>query len=778
MFFINNRKHDPCVKKPIDIICGNFSKSAGLGFAAMEISHAVFSTSVISSRNKSNAFFHIYISHYISELKYHTIRAVKSIDIFRAKLHPVIKYIGKTMKTAKLALFSLSIISSALSPALGAEKQKESSAHYKAMDIFELEYASAPRISPNGKQVIYSRISNDIMTDNRRSNFWIINADGTNNRPLLSGRDNYRSARWSPDGDRVAYLSPAEGSTQLYIRWMDTGQTALISNLINSPSSLSWSPDGKNIAFTMAIRAPKSRLAPARKKPKGAKWSRPVTIIDTIRYQRDGAGIIAPSHSHIFVIPSTGGTARQLTSGDFQHRGPLSWAKDSKSILFSANRNKGWERQTIESDIYSISLNGQLSQITSEEGAETAPTYSPDGNKISYLKRHNLKRTYQRSTLNIMSKNGSNRRILTDHLDQSIRSVNWAGNSKGLYFIYDERAVRKVAYVTLRGKITAKVSGLSGTTIGRPYVSGNYTVSGNDVIAYTKGSASRPADLAIYKSKKSRIVTALNEDALGHKTLGKIHEVIYKSSFDDTEIQGWYITPPNFDPKKKYPLILEIHGGPGLSYGPFFSAEMQQMAAAGYVVFYDNHRGSSGYGTKFSLLLQYKYSSTEDFADHMSGVDAMIAKGFIDEDNLFIAGGSAGGIATAYAVGLTNRFSAAVSVKPVINWVSKTLTADSSIYQIRHQFPGWPWEHYEHYWKRSPLSLVGNVKTPTMIMTGENDRRTPMSETEQYYQALKLLGVDTMMVRVPGSPHGIAGRPSRLIAKTDSTLAWFKRYRK
>jgi dipeptidyl aminopeptidase/acylaminoacyl peptidase len=177
------------------------------------------------------------------------------------------------------------------------------------------------------------------------------------------------------------------------------------------------------------------------------------------------------------------------------------------------------------------------------------------------------------------------------------------------------------------------------------------------------------------------------------------------------------------------------------------------------------------------MLLHYKYSSPEDFADHDSGIDAVIDKGFIDADNLFITGGSAGGIASAYAIGLTDRFNAAAVAKPVVNWISKTLTADSYIGQIYQQFPGMPWEHLEHYWQRSPLSLVGNMTTPAMLITGEEDYRTPISESEQLYQALKLKGVDTVMVRVPGSPHGIAGRPSRLIAKVDNILAWFERYR-
>jgi dipeptidyl aminopeptidase/acylaminoacyl peptidase len=202
------------------------------------------------------------------------------------------------------------------------------------------------------------------------------------------------------------------------------------------------------------------------------------------------------------------------------------------------------------------------------------------------------------------------------------------------------------------------------------------------------------------------------------------------------------------------------------------------MAAEGYIVFYNNHRGSTGYGERFALLLQNRYSSKYDFSDHMSGIDVLIAKGLVNPEQLFITGGSAGGIATAYAIGLTDRFKAAVVAKPVINWISKVLTADSGMYQIPYQFPGLPWDHMEHYWERSPLSLVGNVTTPTLLITGIEDKRTPMSETEQYYQALKLLKVDTVLVKVPGSSHGIAGRPSRMIGKIENILAWFEKYKK
>ena len=415
-------------------------------------------------------------------------------------------------------------------------------------------------------------------------------------------------------------------------------------------------------------------------------------------------------------------------------------------------------------------------QITNEVGAERSPSISPNGKMIAYSFEERRPLAYTPDQIVVMDINGDNKSILTKELDGDADNIQWSDDNRSIYFSYDERGIRKVGQVTLDGKIENAINGLGGTSLGRPYLSGSYHRSAES-IAFTYGKASRPADVGVLRNGKVKIITELNNDLLNHRKLGNINEIIYKSSFDDQEIQGWYITPPNFDPKKKYPLILEIHGGPHLAYGPQFSAELQIMAASGYIVFYNNYRGSTSYGEDFALLLQYKYSSSEDFADHMSGIDALINKGFIDESNLFIAGGSAGGIATAYAIGLTDRFNAAVAAKPVINWLSKTLTADSMVGQIYHQFPGPPWENLEHYWKRSPLSLVGNVTTPTMLLTGEDDRRTPISETEQFYQALRLKGVDSAMIRLPETSHGIASRPSRLITKVDHILAWFEKYK-
>lgn len=675
------------------------------------------------------------------------------------------------------ALFSVGTLAMPATALASNERESlttDSERYFKSEDIFNLEYVSEVQVSPNGKYVAYVRRSNDIMSDSSRANVWLASVDGKSHRPLLSSKKSYYSIRWSPDGSRLAYLSNEEGKPQLYVRWMDTGQTALVTNVTSNPSNITWSPDGKHIAFTMSVDAKEKPLdIKMPKKPDGAKWSPSFQYITKARYQADGRGILEPAYTHIFIVPADGGTARQLTSGNYHHNGRLSFSPDSDKIYFSANRSDNWEYEPVEGDIFSVDMMGNIAQLTNDKGLESSPVVSPDGKHIAYARRDDEKVMYKNSYLYVMKSDGTDAKNLTKDVDNSVSNFHWKDN-KHVYFQQSVRGLAQVDVVSLSGSVKAVAKGLGGTTLGRPYVFGSYHAV-DDVVAYTKGRTDRPADLYV-TTRNERQLTALNEDVLGHKQLGEVKEIVYPSSIDGEEIQGWYILPPNYDSSKTYPLILEIHGGPNLAYGPVFTAELQRMAAEGYVVFYDNHRGSTGYGERFALLLQGKYSSEYDFSDHMSGVDALIEKGIADPERLFITGGSAGGIASAYAIGLTNRFKAAVVAKPVINWLSKVLTADSGLYQIPFQFPGKPWDNVEHYWKRSPLSLVGNVTTPTMLITGVEDKRTPMSETEQFYQALKIQKVDSVLVKVPGSPHGIASKPSRMIGKVENILAWFKKY--
>lgn len=651
---------------------------------------------------------------------------------------------------------------------------------FKNTDVFELEIAGDPQISPDGTQVAYVRRSNDIMTDRTRSNIWIIGIDGRGHRPLLSGTDSYSSPRWSPAGERLAYVSGAEGrGPELYVRWIDTGQTALLSNLPNPPGDISWSPDGTQIAFTAHVKAEGPTLAKPPQKPEGAEWAPPVIVIDALYYRADGRGYLEPGNTHVFVIPAEGGTPRQLTTGAFNHRGSLAWSPDGRSIVVASNREDDWEFNRRNTELWSVDVeSGEMKQLTDRFGPDGAATYSPDGSKIAYIGYDDKKMGYHNANVYVMNVGDGSINELTTNFDRSVADVVWAGSSSRLYIQYDDRGKTHLATLAMNGRIESFVDDIGSAGISRPYTSGGFSVSKNGAYAYSAGAPNRPADVAAGRRNSTpTLLTHLNDDLLGHKKLGKVEEINWQSSVGDHEVQGWIVTPPDFDAEKQYPLILEIHGGPFTAYGPHFSIEDQLYAAAGYVVLFTNPRGSTSYGDQFANEIHHNYPG-QDYDDLMSGVDAVIARGYIDEDQLFVTGGSGGGVLSAWIVGKTDRFAAAVVAKPVINWISEALYSDISTTVPEYWFEKLPWEDPQEYWRRSPLSLVGNVTTPTMLMAGESDHRTPIPESEQYYQALKLRKIDTALVRVPESSHGIATRPSNQIAKVDNILAWFARYRK
>ena len=648
---------------------------------------------------------------------------------------------------------------------------------FSAADVFEMEYADDPQVSPDGSRVAYVRTSMDIMTDRGRRTIWVVDTDGGNHRPLVSGQGNYSSPRWSPSGDRLAYLSNRDGKTQLFVQWLDGGETAKITTLPQSPRSIVWSPDGTQIAFTRFVPAKPPTLAEMPAKPKGAEWAEPATIVDRMTFRRDGGGYLPTGNNQVFVVPADGGTPRQMTFGEYPISGSVSWMPDSQSIIFSSNRRENVEYQPRQNDLFAASIaNGEITQMTDHAGPESNPAVSPNGRYLAYTSAADTRQGYNRAVLKIKDLRTGESRSLTASLDRSVSDVQWASDSKALWVSYNDLGMNRVAQVDLKGELKQSDIVLGGTALGRPYTSGEFSVGGKNQLAFTLGRDDRPADLALLQAgKQPRVLTDLNSDLMGQRKMAHVERMTWASSHDGLEIEGWIMKPPGFDPKQTYPMILEIHGGPHSAYGPNYSTEAQLYAAAGYVVFYTNPRGSTSYGEEFANTIDLAYPGY-DYDDLMSGIDALLERGYVDTDQLYVTGGSGGGVLTAWIVGKTDRFRAAVVAKPVINWASFVLTADLNYYFATTWFDAPPWEDYEGYWKRSPLSLVGNVSTPTMLLTGEADYRTPMSETEQYYQALKHRGIDTLMVRIPGASHSIYARPSNLIAKVNNILAWFDRH--
>ena len=644
-------------------------------------------------------------------------------------------------------------------------------------DIFEIEYASDVQISPDATMVAYVRYSMSIMRDRREGRLWLVNTDGSSHRKLTSEDRSESSPRWSPDGTRIAFVSGSTEGSEIYVYWVATGQIARLTQLERSPGGIAWSPDGRQIAFTMLVPEARPVFAAMPAKPAGAEWADPPIVETRVRHEADGSGVIEPGFRHIFVIPADGGSARQVTSGEFQHGAPV-WGADGRSILFNANRRPGWEWELDQSDIYQISLNdGVTVPLTSRNGPDGGQVVSPDGSSVAFTSFEDRVRTYQTQDLHLMRADGSGKSLLLNELDRSVTGLAWAADGSGVYFSYEDEGITKVGFTTTAGDWRVVAEHLGGTSVGRAYGGGNYSVARDGTLAFTYTRSDDPSEVALVTPDgRQRRITNLNGDLKSRTQLATAEMFWTESSHDGRPIQSWILHPPDFDPGSQYPLLLEIHGGPVSNYGDRFAGEFQLYTSAGFVVVYSNPRGSTGYGEEFGDLLYHDYPGN-DYDDLISAVDAVIKRGYIDEDQLYVTGGSAGGIMTAWIVGHTNRFRAAVVTKPVVNWISKTLVADNYNGYMHRRYPGTPWENPEVYWDFSPLSVVGDIETPTMVMVGTADLRTPLSEAKQLYHALTLRRVDTALVQIPGAYHNISNRPSQLIAKVINTVAWFDRYK-
>lgn len=677
---------------------------------------------------------------------------------------------------ACVALLAFGLLAAAPQPAAG--QYATDSTFFELSDVFDLEYAADPQIAPDGERVVYARSFMDKMKDRRASRLWVVGSDGTGHRPITEPDVRASQPRWSPSGDRIAYVAATEGDgAEVYVRWMDTGQTARLTQLDASPSGLAWSPDGEHLAFSMFVEATAEPFAKMPSPPDGADWAESPDVVTQTYYRADGGGYTEKGHSQLFVLDADGGTPRQLTDAPYDHGGAPVWTPDGETLLISANRHDDHRLDPLNSEVYAVDVeSGDVTALTDRQGPDGSVAISPDGETIAYTGFDDREQGYQVTKLYAMNRDGSNRRLLTEGFDRDVQNPTFGPNGEAIFFQYDDEGSTKIGRITLDGDRSVVAEGVGGTSIGRPYTSGSFSLSETGRVAFTHATTQRPADVAVAApGAEAQVLTSLNDDLFGQTPLGEVEEFTYTSSHDGRTIEGWIVKPPNFDPSKDYPLILEIHGGPFAAYGPVFSTEVQLYAAAGYVVLYTNPRGSTSYGQDFGNAIHHAYPS-HDYDDLMSGVDAVVERGYVDEDRLYVTGGSGGGVLTAWIVGHTDRFRAAVSAKPVINWVSWALTADMYPYGVKYWFPGMPWNHMDHYMERSPISYVDEITTPTMLLTGTEDYRTPMSESEQFYQALKLQQVETALVRIPGASHGIAARPSQLAAKVAHVLEWFERH--
>lgn len=651
---------------------------------------------------------------------------------------------------------------------------------YEAGDLFKLSQVENPQVSPDGKRVLFTRSYADIATDRRLAELWLIEVGGER-RLLIGGQAGAAGARWSPDGTRIAYVAPVAGKPQIHVMALAEGIGRPITALKSPPSQIAWSPDGKSIAYASQIDAKPTSFSGMPAKPDGATWAPEARVVTTFRYRLNEGGYLTPGFRHIFVVAATGGEPRQLTKGDFHHvdgDSPLAWTPDGQSLVASALIRPDADLKGREADLFVFPVaGGEPRQLTNTDGFETEPAVSPDGKWVAYTGAVDRRSFYVRPDLWVVPISGGQARNLTGSRDRQVQGPQWSSDGRAIHVAMGEAGlVRVLAVDPQSGQSRIVVDELGGARLYLPSAAGSYSVAGG-TIAYTTRFADRPPGLAIQRGGKVISRIDFNAAWRASRDIGKLERVTWKSRAGGHEIEGWLQYPPAFDPAKKYPLVLDIHGGPNIDYAPQFSVSHQQYAAKGYFVLFANPRGSIGYGEQFANFFGKPYPS-EDHDDLMTGVDAIAARPYVDARNLFIVGGSGGGVLTLWAIAKEpEKFRAAAAIRPVTDWTVQALSSDIQAVTAQYWLGGEnPWDGHETYWRQSPLSLVGKVKTPTLLMTGEADYRTPIAQTEMYYQALKMREVPAMKIRLPEANHGM-GRPSQWIVSNLAVIDWFEKYR-
>ena len=650
--------------------------------------------------------------------------------------------------------------------------------NFQAADVFDLEYAAEPQISPDGKKVIYTRRWTDQQTDSYSGAVWIVDIDGSGNRFLLEGGN----ARWSPSGDRILYIAnDAHGKPQLFVRWM-TGEPSVtqITRLSSRPYSPKWSPDGKRIAFVAVVPAKESWNIEMPSPPEGAKWVETPRVVERLHYRQDRVGLTDRGFTHLFVVPADSGTARQLTSGEWNvgarfeqlfFGAGLSWSADSQSIVFDGLKDEGHDLIYRDSHIYKIDVETkELTQLTQERGRWLGPVVSPNGETIAFSGHSYSEMSYVMPRVYLMNFDGSEIRQIATELDRPAGNLFWS-NSRSLYF-----SVQDVGYVQI---YRAGTNGEAEALTTGQFIYALGSVNGRAGVGVAVASSAHNPSNVVKVSLSGRgaptPLTDLNSDLLTNKTLGEVEEIWFEAE-DGNRAHGWIVKPPGFDASKKYPLIMEIHGGPFAMYNGGFSYFFQALAAPGNVVLYTNPRGSTGYGEAFTQAIDHAYPSV-DYLDLIGAVDAVVAQGYVDEDQMYVGGCSGGGKLSSWVIAHTNRFAAAAVRCPVSNWLSFAGTADIPLFG--NSFFKKPfWEDPEKWLHHSSLMHIGKVETPTVVMTGVLDERTPMSQSEEYYAALKMRGIPSRLVRFNSEYHGTASRPSNAIRTVLYMLDWYGQHKR
>lgn len=650
------------------------------------------------------------------------------------------------------------------------------------VDYLDFENVANPQISPNGESILYTRRRINKMSDNFVSTLWLMDSDGKNKRQLLKGGN----AKWSPDGTQIAYVKVDENKKpQIFVRNMKDGLTSQITSFEQGPRSFFWAPEGDKIAFVARVPLKDTWNVKLPGKPKGAKWTKDPASIDTLHYRQDRVGYTNSGHDHLFVVPSTGGTPRQLTDGNWNvgQRGIgviagapiLSWSPDGKSIAFDGPGKPIENPHWFESHINVIDIKSKdIKTLTKGRGSYGNPQFSPDGSQIVYSGYPTHDTSYPVPMIYIMDQDGDSNRVIAEELADGPSSLTWAPNGQDIYFTMNKHGQRNIHAISLEGDIRDLTTGSQVINLS------SLSTEGQAAITITKSDM--PGAIAVKslnrKSNHLKVLTDINGDIFEGKTLGDVEEIWYESTSETGEtakVQGWIVYPPDFDEDETYPLMLSIHGGPHAMYNSGFNFTFQEFAARGYVVLYTNPRGSTGYGSEFANAIRHRYPGPVDYADLMNGVDTVLEKGFVDEERMFVTGCSGGGVLTTWVISQTDRFKAAAALCPVVNWIGMSGTTDV-VGWLYNFFPKPFWEDPKPWLDHSTIMQVGSVETPTLLMTGTKDLRTPLGEAEEYFAALKIRGVPARLVPMVNEYHGTRSIPSNYLRTSLMMRKWFDEY--
>ncbi len=638
------------------------------------------------------------------------------------------------------------------------------------------EQVADPQISPDGTRIVHARRWVNQQLDRWDSGVWLMNADGTKPRFLTKGWN----ARWSPDGTRIAFIASVDSAKpQIFVRWMDAeGAVSQVSRLDEGPANLAWSPDGKWLSFSMHVPYDSTWEISLPKAPAGAKWTPAPQRVTDLHYREDPVGMMRSARTHLFVVPADGGTARQVTRGDFDVGAKwdrviggvgYAWTPDSRSIVFDGYIESNADLNYRNSNVHLVDIaSGQVKRLISRPGTWTTPVVSPDGMTIALAGHDSTRKSYQAKELYFVGIDGSNLRLGSGALDRDAVGLIWAEDGSGVYFGAEDQGTANLYFASTKGGYRQVTSGQHVLTIS--------SISRTGVAAGTRASPREPGDVVavpLLKPTEIAKLTDVNGDVLGRIKLGEVEE-IWLPTAPGVRVQGWVIKPPSFDRNRKYPLIMEIHGGPHGEYTVAFDYLHQNFAANGYVVLYINPRGSTGYGTVFGNAIERAYPGV-DYDDLMAAVDTVVGRGYVDQRRMYVGGCSGGGVLSSWVVGHTTRFAAAAVRCPVTNWLSMSGQTDLPLF-IGNFFDKPFWEDPAPWLKTSSLMYVKNVKTPTVIMTGDLDMRTPMPQSEEFYAALKMLKVPTELLRFAGEYHGTESKPSNFMRTALYMMSWYQRW--